>query len=356
MRSEFHVDMNGKKMLWQGVALLPFIDQQRLLTAIATVLPSLSDDEKRRNTRGRDVIFVHEHNPLYSQISGLYAGRPAKDVSAIALDWGELIVTQPVLIDWKRSNRILGFIAADPECVPGSTYFSPLTVEGEADIDNDSSLGASFFFPEQRVPHRSVLLAGAKPQRGHLSNHDVELVRRGGTADNRPQGNGFHSNRRDIDGIGVRRASDRPTHPQSYGRPAEQHRSFSGNNSRYDSNPQGYGQSNNYGQQAQKPYSYQPPAPSYQPPAQSYQAPYQSSYGAGPTYTPPSAYASYGQHQPQPPAPVYQPPAPTFNNAQAMGLPPHLQHLNRPAAPPAQPAYPNFGQANQQRNPYVYKR
>jgi 5'-3' exoribonuclease 2 len=78
---EFHIDMNGKKMLWQGVALLPFIDQKRLLDAMGTKYPELSEDEHARNTMGRDTIFVGQENKLYDYLEGLYTKRKITEVS-----------------------------------------------------------------------------------------------------------------------------------------------------------------------------------------------------------------------------------------------------------------------------------
>lgn len=78
---EFHIDMNGKKMLWQGIALLPFIDEKRLLGAMAPKFEQLSEDEHRRNSHGKNSIFCQENNPLYNQIAKLYTGRPTSEVS-----------------------------------------------------------------------------------------------------------------------------------------------------------------------------------------------------------------------------------------------------------------------------------
>lgn len=75
-------------MLWQGVALLPFIDQERLLSALAKRYPELTEDEVRRNTFGHDVIFVNEDNPLYDQIASLYMKRKVDKVS-----WRPLILS-----------------------------------------------------------------------------------------------------------------------------------------------------------------------------------------------------------------------------------------------------------------------
>lgn len=78
---DFEIDMNGKKMVWQGVALLPFIDPERLLAAMDTRYPQLSEFENARNTRGTDTLFVSQDHPLYDYLEGLYTKRKVKEVS-----------------------------------------------------------------------------------------------------------------------------------------------------------------------------------------------------------------------------------------------------------------------------------
>jgi 5'-3' exoribonuclease 2 len=78
--STFQIDMNGKKMLWQGVALLPFIDEKRLLDAMAEHYPKLTEDEVRRNSWGHDVMFIADEHSMYPFFEGLYGKRKEKEV------------------------------------------------------------------------------------------------------------------------------------------------------------------------------------------------------------------------------------------------------------------------------------
>lgn len=51
---------------WQWVVLLPFIDEERLLKNCKTLEKSLTEEERERNRRGCDRLFVHRQHPLAS--------------------------------------------------------------------------------------------------------------------------------------------------------------------------------------------------------------------------------------------------------------------------------------------------
>lgn len=53
----FEIDMNGKKSPWEGIALIPFIDETRLLTALDSVKTPLTEEENARNTPGKEYVF-----------------------------------------------------------------------------------------------------------------------------------------------------------------------------------------------------------------------------------------------------------------------------------------------------------
>lgn len=77
---DFPVDLNGKKFAWQGVALLPFIDEKRLLAAMGKRYHLLSEEEQARNAMGKDVLLLSEKHPLYESLTANFYSK--KQVSS----------------------------------------------------------------------------------------------------------------------------------------------------------------------------------------------------------------------------------------------------------------------------------
>lgn len=57
---EFGLDLDGKAHDWEAVVLIPFIEEDRLLAAMATKEHKLTQDEKTRNTFGVTLKFSHD--------------------------------------------------------------------------------------------------------------------------------------------------------------------------------------------------------------------------------------------------------------------------------------------------------
>ncbi|WVO15446.1 5'-3' exoribonuclease 2 [Cryptococcus depauperatus] len=166
---DFEIDMNGKKMAWQGVALLPFIDQKRLLDALKSKEDELSDDEKRRNTWGDSLMFVANDNTLFDVFCDKLYGLRAKDV------------TKPVPIDPSTSMGMSGAVLPDPNCVPSSSFDTPLpTIPECPDLNPNDSISVRYYFPRQASPHRSIILRGYESEPPRLTESDKDWVRRGG--------------------------------------------------------------------------------------------------------------------------------------------------------------------------------
>ncbi|KAK4501991.1 hypothetical protein PRZ48_007802, partial [Zasmidium cellare] len=68
---DFELDMNGKKMEWEAVVKIPFIDEKRLLDAMATKDPLLSEDQQRRNDFGVSLKFTYSPQVDYTYPSSL---------------------------------------------------------------------------------------------------------------------------------------------------------------------------------------------------------------------------------------------------------------------------------------------
>jgi len=109
---DFKVDLNGKRYAWQGVALLPFVDELRLLATLQEVYPSLTDQEKQRNSLGNDRLFVGSRSASIDFLTGLYEGSRS---------------TEAVELNPKLMFGIRGNVWCDSHAVnPGNTYSSPL--------------------------------------------------------------------------------------------------------------------------------------------------------------------------------------------------------------------------------------
>ncbi|XP_026478620.1 5'-3' exoribonuclease 2 homolog [Ctenocephalides felis] len=76
---DFKIDLNGKKFAWQGVALLPFVDEERLFEALKPYYSKLSQAEIKRNVRGDDRLYINKDNSDYGFIRGLYHNKLDSD-------------------------------------------------------------------------------------------------------------------------------------------------------------------------------------------------------------------------------------------------------------------------------------
>ncbi|XP_043525618.1 5'-3' exoribonuclease 2 homolog isoform X2 [Frieseomelitta varia] len=84
---DFKIDLNGKKFAWQGVALLPFVDEKRLFKALEPYYDCLTDAEKKRNVRGDDRLYVGLGNSNYNFIKELYISHVRFDIeTSISID------------------------------------------------------------------------------------------------------------------------------------------------------------------------------------------------------------------------------------------------------------------------------
>lgn len=69
---DFKIDLNGKKFAWQGVALLPFVEEKRLFKALEPYYDKLTTAEIRRNLRGDDRLYVSSKHSGYDTMTHLY--------------------------------------------------------------------------------------------------------------------------------------------------------------------------------------------------------------------------------------------------------------------------------------------
>ncbi|KAK9461654.1 XRN 5'-3' exonuclease N-terminus-domain-containing protein [Lipomyces oligophaga] len=166
--TDFPIDMNGKKMAWQGVALLPFIDELRLLTAINEKYPMLSADEHARNGFGHEAVFVSGHSHVGAEILRLV-------YSSTSSEENRYSILNPLL-----SRGLIGAVKRDPSYLPANPRvafplndtdpdtFVSSTLATESvkysSIEDNTALSAYYAIPIPRVKNKSMLLPGCQPK------------------------------------------------------------------------------------------------------------------------------------------------------------------------------------------------
>ncbi|KAL8981898.1 MAG: hypothetical protein Q9205_003451 [Flavoplaca limonia] len=162
--TEFPIDLNGKKFAWQGVALLPFIDEKRLLDAMATKYPLLSAEDAARNEMGKDVLIMSDQHPLYEEIAmNFYSKRQG---------------SPKYKLNPKISGGLAGKVERNEQYVPQSSLVSPLTDGGMPDLSADHSISVHYEMPKSSHVHKSMLLRGVKPAPPTLNGEDIEATKR----------------------------------------------------------------------------------------------------------------------------------------------------------------------------------
>ncbi|KAK6527838.1 5'-3' exoribonuclease 2 [Orbilia ellipsospora] len=169
----FPLDLNGKKFAWQGVAILPFIDEARLLTAMNKVYPNITDDEKERNEMGSELLLFSESHPLYDELATQFFSKRA--------------IEGDFPLDPRVSEGLSGAVRKDPNFIPhsGVTFpFTNVTSDIYGDIDDDQSMSVIYLLPEKKHQHKSMLLRGVVLKAPALNAADKDIIM------NRKQGNG----------------------------------------------------------------------------------------------------------------------------------------------------------------------
>ncbi|KAM9440209.1 5'-3' exoribonuclease 1 isoform 2-T2 [Clarias gariepinus] len=68
---DFRTDLNGKQQEWEAVVLIPFIDENRLLAAMAPCTDTLSKSERERNRHSECAVYFYDKELDFTLVSPL---------------------------------------------------------------------------------------------------------------------------------------------------------------------------------------------------------------------------------------------------------------------------------------------
>ncbi|KFY44765.1 hypothetical protein V495_03267 [Pseudogymnoascus sp. VKM F-4514 (FW-929)] len=233
---DFPIDLNGKKFAWQGVALLPFIDAKRLLSAMEQRYPLLPPEVAARNTVGNDVLLVSEaHQSLYDDIATHFYSKKQG--------------SPQYQLNPRISDGLAGKVEKNDVYLPHGSLTYPLEGNSMPSLDEDRSISVHYDMPRSAHVHKSMLLRGVKFPTPALNQEDIQATK--GRAANAGRNPGGYSQRGGYGGRGRGGGS------QNYGN----HSSNSYPRQQQSSSRQAYGNQPAYNQYPAPPQGWQPPPP-----------------------------------------------------------------------------------------------
>lgn len=191
---EFPIDMNGKKMAWQGIALLPFIDETRLLAAVRSVYPELSEVELARNMRKEPIILASQDSKLYNIVNKRLLEPHEHDKSIVTASFSA-----------RESNGVAGTVTKNTYSrLPGMPLKFPLNIGDFPSFEFDRSITMELSLPKvEGLLHKSMILSGTVFTDPVLNAHDKQVI-----------GDQARGNHR-----GPRMNNNRDKDPQYFGKP-----------------------------------------------------------------------------------------------------------------------------------------
>ena len=125
---DFDLDLNGKKQSWKAIVLLPFIDEKRLLDAMATKYPLLTEEEHARNERGKDALLLSDKHPLYDFLAAPFYSKKSKD-------------SQPIIKLPVRVGGLAGTAEKNDAFLPHMDLWGPTEdIKLQPEVEDDRSM------------------------------------------------------------------------------------------------------------------------------------------------------------------------------------------------------------------------
>ena len=123
---DFSIDMNGKRSAWEGIALIPFIDEVRLLKALSNISQSqLTETERKRNERyGNEYMIEYDTSVKETVPSTCSAFASIVECHSRESIWHVPAITMTPAEKLAYETETRAQVAADPTLVPVPSYYA----------------------------------------------------------------------------------------------------------------------------------------------------------------------------------------------------------------------------------------